>query len=165
MSEETRFTPSGSSEYRIEKLRRPVSVVFTTGMPIDGEMFLGARARFHSGSEEPLDVLNDEAPFFPLREPAGETILIAKEQVAFIEADALDGQDDAVRRVQEGLEVEVTLSQGMVRAGTLFPETSRERPRLLDFLNAYQDRFLAVYAGGTVYLINRQHVAHVRALT
>lgn len=165
MTQDARFTPSGSSEYRIEKLRRPVSVVFTTGTPLDGEMFLGARARFHSGSEEPLDVLNDAAPYFPLREPGGETILVAKGQVAFIEADALEDPEERLRPVQEGLEVEVTLSQGMVRAGTLFPETSRERPRLLDFLNAYHDPFLAVYAGGTVCLINRQHVAHVRALT
>lgn len=157
--------PGDSSEYHIEKLRHPVSVVFTGGEAVVGDMFLAGRARYRSGTEQPLDVLNDGAPFFPLRVQEGQTILIAKGQVVVLEAEVPRDDEEPVAAAQSALEVQVLLANGTTRNGVLYPETSRERPRLLDFLNAYHAPFLPLYGMGRMYLINRQQIAHVRALT
>jgi hypothetical protein len=36
------------------------------------------------------------------------------------------------------------------------------RPRLLDFLNRYAQRFVVLYAAGGVCLVNRMLIEHVR---
>ena len=53
------------NRYRIEKLRRAVSVVLIDGRRLDGDVFLWDRTKLPSHPEEPIDLLNDDEPFFP----------------------------------------------------------------------------------------------------
>ena len=147
------------SEYRIEKLRRGIKLELTDGSPLEGEVFLRSVSRYRSRAEEPADLLNDADPFFAM-ERAGETLLVAKAQVARAETEILE--DDALDTGALGVMVEITLRDGSVCDGSIFLESRSDRPRLMDFLNAYHERFLPVVSPGRLLLLNTQVIAHVR---
>ena len=80
-------------DYRIEKVRHRVELTLASGVRLDGDIFLQAFARFKAGPEEPLDVLNESAPFLPLVLPSSELLLVQKAQIAVV-ATALPQSDD-----------------------------------------------------------------------
>lgn len=147
------------SEYRVEKLRRRLSVVLTDGSRLEGDVFLRPVSRFRSRPEEPGDLLNDAEPFFALVD-SGTVILVAKSNVSRAET-SLHEEADFEAPVL-GVPVEVTLTDGTVCLGNIFLETRSDRPRLLDFLNSYRDRFLPVVDAKQILLVNTQIIAHMR---
>lgn len=147
------------SDYRIEKLRRDLKVELADGSRLEGEIFLRSVSRYRSRPEEPGDLLNDAEPFFALMRH-GEAILVAKAQV--ISAETTAPQDEDLEIGALGIPVEVTLANGNVCTGSIFLESRTDRPRLLDFLNTYHDRFLPVVGAKQVLLVNTQSIAHVR---
>jgi hypothetical protein len=150
--------PTHSSQYRIEKLRRPLNVVLVDGSTIEGDVFLQSATRLHRRPEEPSDMLNDDEPFFALMRD-GVAILVAKASVARAVTSLTPQEDDVYA---PGIPVEVTLTDGSTCTGSIFPETRAGRPRLLDFLNTYRDRFLPIVDARQVFLVNTATIAHVR---
>jgi hypothetical protein len=147
------------SDYRIEKQRRELKLVLADGSKLKGDVFLRAVSRYRSRPEDPLDLLNDADPFFAL-ERNGETLMVAKSQVASAVTDLID--DDALDTGALGVMVEVTMRDGTDCDGSIFLESRSDRPRLMDFLNAYKERFLPLVSPGQVLLLNTQFIAHVR---
>ena len=147
-----------SSQYRIEKLRQPLSLVLTNGSTLEGEVFLQSATRLHRRPEEPVDMLNDEEPFFALMRD-GEAILVAKASVARAVTSLQAVEEDVY---SPGIPVEVTMTDGTVCTGSIFPESRAGRPRLLDFLNSTRERFLSIVDARQVFLVNRDTIAHVR---
>ena len=149
-----------SSEYRIEKVRRPLQVHLIDGGTLEGEVFLRPVSRYRSRPEEPIHLLNDDEPYFAMMR-TGEAILVAKASVARAITTS-QGDDEDVHVATPGIPVEVTMTDGTVCIGSIFPESRSGRPRLLDFLNAYRDRFIPVVDATKVCLVNKNVIAHVR---
>ena len=147
------------SEYRIEKHRRDLKLVMADSTKLVGDVFLRPTSRYRSRPEEPADLLNDDEPFFAL-DRNGETILVAKANVASAET-TLD-EDDALDTGALGVTVEVVMRDGTAFDGSIFLESRSDRPRLLDFLNSYRQRFIPLVSPGQVMLLNTQFIAHVR---
>jgi hypothetical protein len=147
------------TEYRIEKMRRFVAVTFTDGQRVEGEIFLRPNTRYQARPELPVDLLNDGMPFFPIIRDSG-VILVSKANVAVVET--TNELDDEFQAPVLGLAVEVTLADGTTREGSVFLETRADRPRLLDYLNSQNARFLALVEANRVFLVNTQTIAHVR---
>jgi hypothetical protein len=152
------------NEYRIEKLRRAVTVAFRGGRRLEGDVFVRLQARHHDGPEEPSDHLNDETSFFALLLSAGEVVLVAKEQVAWVEF-PLGDADTRFEVPHVGISVEVLLADGACTTGTVFPEARADRARLLDFLNENSPHFLPVFDAETTRLINRRMIVYVKQLS
>lgn len=153
------------SEYRVEKVRRRMVLVLRSGERIEGEVFLRPVSRYRSRPEEPADLLNDPEPFFAVMRE-GEALLVAKDSVARADT-TYDGEDlvdieTSALGASLGIPVEVTLTDGSLCAGSIFLESRSDRPRLLDFLNAYHGRFLPVVDATQVVLVNTHTIAHVR---
>ena len=147
------------SEYRIEKLKREVSVQLANGERLEGHMFLRPVSRHRARSEDPLELLNDVEPFFPLMLESGKAILISKSGVALVET-TLDEEDQDLTAL--GYLVEVRLTDGRTCRGSVFVERQPGRQRLYDFLNAYPSRFMSVVNTDRLILVNTQTIAHVR---
>ena len=148
-----------TSEYRIEKLRRELTVLLTDGSRLEGEVFLRPVSRHRTRPEEPADLLNDAEPFFALMRH-GEAMLVQKSSIARVETSYPDEQEEDFTSL--GIIVEVTLTDGSVCNGSIFLESRHDRPRLLDFLNSYRERFLPVIDARQVFLVNTNTIAHVR---
>lgn len=153
------------SEYRIEKLRRPVVVVMRDGLRVAGDVFVRSQARMHPGPEEPLDHFNEDAPYFAFsRHDEGGVLLVAKDQVALV--DLLTAPADNLFDVPHvGINVEVMLVNGECATGCVFPETRAERARLLDYLNEYAPHFLAIFAPDRTTIVNRRLISYVKQLS
>jgi len=152
------------SEYRIEKLRRAVTVAFRGGRCLAGDVFVRLQARLHNGPEEPSDHLNDESSFFALSLPSGEVLLVAKRQVVWVEF-PLTEADTQFDVPHVGVAVEVVLEDGVVTTGSVFPETRADRSRLLDYLNDLSPHFLPVFGSDAARLVNRRMIAYVKQLS
>lgn len=150
--------------FRVEKLRRAVRVVLTDGRRLDGDVFLAERTRSRAEPQEPIDLLNEDAPFFPFFLNEQEVLLVAKEQVTRVETAAADGE--ATADMPDGaMAVEITLIDGSSISGFVPLEKRGEQTRLLDFLNGYLKRFVPVFWGEQVCLVNRSLIASVSQLT
>jgi hypothetical protein len=149
------------SDYRIEKVRHRVELTLASGLHLDGDIFLQAFARFRAGPEEPLDVLNDLAPFLPMVLPSDELLLVQKSQIAFV-ATALPESDEPLEPGVVGMHVDIVFVNGETRSGSVFPEVRPDRPRVVDFLNHSPLRFLPLFAADQLLLISTAHIAYVR---
>ena len=150
--------------FRVEKLRRAVRVVLTDGRRLDGDVFLAERTRIRAEPQEPIDMLNEEAPFFPFFLNEQEVLLVAKDQVTRVETAAPDG-DPSAEMPDGALAVEITLIDGSSISGFVPLEKRGEQPRLLDFLNGYVKRFIPVFWGEQVCLVNRLLIASVSQIS
>lgn len=149
------------SDYRIEKVRHRVELTLGNGTRLDGDIFLQAFARFRAGPEEPLDVLNDADAFLPLVLSTGELLVVQKSQIAVAATD-LPPSDESAEPGVLGMRVEITLVNGEVRSGSVFPEVRADRPRLVDFLNDTPLRFLPVFGAEHLLLVSRSQIAYAR---
>ncbi len=149
------------SEYRIEKVRQRVELTLVNRVSLAGDIFLQAASRHHVGPEEPAEALNAEAPFLPLEQVSGDVVIVQKSHV-FTLSTALPERDDTVDRGVVGMHVELTLSDGSVWVGSVFPEQPADRPRLVDFLNDTPRRFIALFTRDRVVAVNREHLSFAR---
>jgi len=150
--------------FRVEKLRRAVRVVLIDGRRLEGDVFLAERTRVRAEPQEPIDLLNEEAPFFPFFLNEQEVLLVAKQHVSRVETAAPDG--DLSSDMPDGaMAVEITLIDGSAVSGFVPLEKRGEQTRLLDFLNGYAKRFIPVFWGEQVCLVNRLLIASVSQLT
>ncbi|HEX4468911.1 MAG TPA: hypothetical protein VH080_05220 [Gemmatimonadaceae bacterium] len=150
--------------FRVEKLRRAVRVVLTDGRRLDGDVFLAERTRIRAEPQEPIDLLNEDAPFFPFYLSEQELLLVAKSQVTRVETAAPEG-DPSADMPDGAMAVEITLIDGSTISGFVPLEKRGEQTRLLDFLNGYVKRFMPVFWGEQVCLVNRLLIATVSQLT
>lgn len=148
-----------SEAYRVEKLRRRLTIVLADGERLEGDVFLRPLSRYRSRPEEPADLLNDTEPFFAF-DHDGSPMLIAKSSVSRVETSV--SADDESEGASLGVPVEVMLTDGTVCTGSIFLESRSDRPRLLDFLNSFHGHFLPVIDARQMLLVNTKTIAHVR---
>ena len=164
MAVDNRHHKDPLNSFHVEKLRRAVSIVLIDGRRLDGDVFLFDRTRVGSAPEEPLDLLNDNDPFFPFSNGGGQLILIAKDQVSRVETEIHD--DSSNGELADGLMgVDISLHDGTAISGFVPLERRGEQTRLLDYLNSYTKRFIPVFWGEQVCLVNRGQIACVSQLT
>jgi hypothetical protein len=154
-----------ADDFWIEKTRLPLALSLVGGEQLRGSIFVQPSAYRHLGREEPSDVFNAAEPFFPmLLDDGEEVVLIAKDRV--IEVAGISIGDDSGRRptgVPMAL-VQVVLSGGETRIGSIRLEIDMAGPRVLDFLNHCTDRFLPLYMADGIRLINRSLVDRISPL-
>ena len=150
--------------FRVEKLRRAVRVVLTDGRRLDGDVFLAERTRIRAEPQEPIDLLNEDVQDVAAVDHVLEVLLVAKQHVSRVETAAPDG--DLSSDMPDGaMAVEITLIDGSAVSGFVPLEKRGEQTRLLDFLNGYAKRFIPVFWGEQVCLVNRLLIASVSQLT
>jgi hypothetical protein len=149
------------SDYRIEKARRRVEVTLANGRRLEGDVFIQPFARFRTGPEEPLDLLNGDEPFLPLVLTNEDVLLVQKSHIAVV-ATEVPSDDDSVERGVVGMRVELEMSDGTTLNGSIFPEVRMGRPRLVDILNDTKQPFIALFATDRLQIVNRALIAHAR---
>jgi hypothetical protein len=149
------------SDYRIEKVRHRVELTLASGVRLEGDIFLQAFARFKAGAEEPLDTMNDGAPFLPLVLPTDELLLVQKSQIVIVST-ALPEIDELEETGTIGMHVELVFANGEMHTGSVFPELRADRPRLIDFLNNCRDRFVPLFTADRMLIFGMSHIAFAR---
>ncbi len=156
--------------YRVPKRKVPVEVVLAGRSPLLVDIFLGDCAESHAGRERPSDLLNGPDPFLPARDGSGSVVFLHRDGLISVSLDAEHEQPGEAGRAEEivpdestSAEVEIVLEDGMTITGDinqLMPDGHR---RLQDVLNL-DTRFLVLWSGDRVHLINKRRIVRVSPL-
>src|SRR5437764_14563372 len=122
--------------FRVEKLRRAVRIVLIDGRRLDGDVFLAERTRIRAEPQEPIDMLNEDVPFFPFFLNEQELLLLAKDQVTRVETAAPEG-DLSAEMPDGAMAVEITPIDGATISGFVPLEKRGEPARRRHFLKGY----------------------------
>jgi hypothetical protein len=138
----------------------------TQGVTHFGELYVMQRVPQHSGPETVLEMLNRHEAFFAfLPQPGEELFLVSKVQTVSV---SLDRQapivDPARLSAAKMLGLEVVLAGGSTLSGWASAELPPEHSRLLDYLNASEEPFFALWTHASTYYVNRAHVLYARPL-
>ena len=150
------------NDVRIEKERVAVSITMVGGELLTGSLF-APQIYPPGGVEDPLRLLNEAEPFFPLGLPTGEVLLISKARVLEIELDGTCGAEELPGSAPTAL-LQLTLVGGLTHVGSVRLEVRASRPRVLDYMNHCMEHFLALRTDEGVRLINREMIERVRPL-
>jgi hypothetical protein len=150
--------------YKIEKERLEVTIALEDSAELHGYIFLQPKVYGYASHSEPAALFNDRELFFPLELDSGEVLLLSKARVVDISGLPLADEDELVRASSPMALVEVTLAGGLTRLGSMRLEVRADRPRLLDYLNDSDQRFLMLYSDNGVRLLNRKLIERVRPL-
>ena len=141
-----------------------VEVNLGKGQKLTGDVFLHPGSGAHAGDESLADLMNDDAPFFPLRGADGATVLVAKHHVHYVLVAPLSA-DDRIATARESavrLDVNLELDGGEELSGALYAELPSGKKRTLDFLNAPGDAFVVLVQKERDCLVNRAKIQLLR---
>lgn len=150
------------NDVRIQKERVAVSVTMVGGELISGSLF-APQIYPPGGVEDPLHLVNEADPFFPLGLSTGEVLLIAKDRVLEISLEEAMPAEDLPGIAPTAL-LQITLAGGITHVGSMRLESRATRPRVLDHMNHCTARFMALRTDEGVRLVNRKMIERVRPL-
>jgi hypothetical protein len=148
------------SDYKVEKERFCVKLLFSDGTEEEGNLYLGLHAAHHEGHELVRDVLNQPDLFLPIKFLQGQTRLINKENVLMVSFPSGQEEDDSADLLNSIYQVDVTLDNRVRMEGKLVFLLPAHSSRVKDYLNQ-ADAFVELRKGGEIYLINRKHIISV----
>jgi hypothetical protein len=156
--------------YRVPKRKVPVEVVLAGRSPLLVDLYLSDCAETHAGPERPSDLLNGPEPFLPASDRAGSVLFLHRDGLIAVSVDAQHEQADASEPAgvaaagqSTAIGVEVVLEDGMTIAGEINQMMPEGQRRLQDVLNL-ASRFLILWSGGRVHLINKRRIVRVATL-
>lgn len=141
-------------------------ILMTEGETQSGELYVMERVPQHDGPETVVEMLNRREPFFAFRpEGAAEVRLLAKGHIVTVSLDRQAPIADPARlSAATLLGLEIVLAGGSTLNGWASVELPPEHSRLLDYLNASQDPFFALWTHAATHYVNRAHVLYARPL-
>jgi hypothetical protein len=136
--------------YHVDKLECPVTLFLQDGLVREGVVFLSPFSPSHAGAQTLLELVNEEAPFFPFRRDDGSFSLVNKALVSHLRFQAPPPEDWPLGH---RIEVSLAFAGGEVLRGTLTVQAPEGKDRLQDFLNLRQT-FIQIDCGDAHYLVN-----------
>jgi hypothetical protein len=130
-----------------------------------GAIFLHAQSPEHAGEEEPVEVLNHEAAFLAvIRENPDELRFYNKSSIVRVQYEEAD--EEPSLPCMRPLPCRIEMMDGSLITGVVKQALPPDRPRLLDYLNQTNARFIKISVDDdTVYLINKSYIIHATDLT
>lgn len=143
------------ADYRVEKVEVPVTVTHIDGSVISGTLFASTLSPLHGGGQTIRELLEEPAAFLPLRNEAGEFVLVRKEGIVCVQTSTRP--EDAVEFVKR-VPIRLRLSGGIVLSGDLVVPQRDDSYRVSDFLNMGDEDWLRVEGDGTLWFAGRHAV-------
>jgi hypothetical protein len=138
----------------------------THGVTHPGQLYVMERVPQHDGPETVLEMLNRREGFFAFRpEDVDELLLVSKGNTVSVSQDSQAPIADPARlSAAKLLGVEIVLAGGSTLSGWASAELPPEHSRLLDYLNASEEPFFALWTHASTHYVNRAHVLYARPM-
>jgi hypothetical protein len=149
----------GASDLRVPKRRLTVELLLRGREPCRLGVFLAEHQDHSWHRQEVLDLLDEEAPFFPAHdEDADAWVLVGRAAVVWVAVDHnQDEPEDEEPLFDYRREVRLDLPGGRTLEGQLLYAAPPEQARLIDYMNA-ASRFFRIFTADRVYLVARSAV-------
>jgi hypothetical protein len=149
------------NDFKVQKNRFSVTLFMTDGSTQEGYIYLSYHAANHEGPEMVNDVMNQKEQFLPVNFHEGATLLINREKIVMI---AFPGDEKTTENpISEEMcvhNVAIHLMNHDPLEGSFFSLLPTHARRVKDYLNQ-GEAFLELRQGGTIYLINKDHILFV----
>lgn len=152
-----------SEALKIPKKQKLVTLWVHPEGRVIGSMYLYEQSESHSGEEQPVEVLNNEAPFLVLhREDLDEARFYNKNSIVRVEYDA-DAPENASDLTT--LQCRLHMMDGSMFEGAIKEFLDPEHARLYDYINQSGERFVKLHVDDTrTYLVNKAYIVHIAQL-
>lgn len=144
---------------KVPKLKQKVTLWVHPEGQVVGSLFVREQSPDHAGAEEPIEVLNSEAPFIVLQKDAPEDLRFYNRNSIIRVEYTTDSQIiDGVTT----LSCTLNMMDGSVMEGTIREELPPEHSRLFDYINQEKARFIRLYINDSeIFLINKSYIVNV----
>ena len=155
------------SDFSLPRTPVPARLLLTQGVSRPGQIYVMERVPHHDGAETVLELLNRPEGFFAFRpDEVDEILLVSKVQTVSLSVDRQAPIADPARlSAARMLGLEVVLAGGATLGGWASVELPEQHARLLDYLNASQEAFFAVWSHAATHYVNRAYVLFARPLS
>lgn len=152
-----------ASQFRIPKSTREVSLWVHPEGQVIGALFLREQSIHHAGPEQPVEVLNQDAPFIVVqRKDPDELRFYNRNAIVRVEHAATA---PPARAEQVVIPCQLTLMDGARFEGEIRETLAPDRARLFDYLNLEADRFIKLHVeDDTVCLLNKSYIVHITTM-
>ncbi|HKA91599.1 MAG TPA: hypothetical protein VKE22_28245 [Haliangiales bacterium] len=141
------------TDLRVPKRRLTVELAQRGSEPSELDVFLAEHQDHSWHRQEVLDLLEEDAPFFPAHAADG-WVLIRRDSLVWV---AVPGQEEDDTLFDYRHRVKLDLVDGRTLEGRLLHSAPRERARAIDHMNA-PSRFIRVFTEDRVYLVAKAAV-------
>ncbi|MEJ2059294.1 MAG: hypothetical protein P8Y64_02235 [Gammaproteobacteria bacterium] len=151
------------SALKIPKLRKPVRLWIHPEGAVVGHIFLQERSDYHEGAEDPIEVLNNDAPFLVMH-------VTAEDEFRFYNKNSIVRAEFEEEPPPESPGMTVISCRAQLMDGSLIKGEIREflppnHQRLYDYINILDHRFLRLYtANNQVVLIHKSYIVRITPL-
>jgi hypothetical protein len=151
-------------QLKIPKKLKQVTLWIHPEGRVVGSLFLHLQTRNSAMEEEPLDVLNEAAPFLVLkREDPDEMRFYNKGSIVRLE---YQEEEPPAAVESEPLHCKLYMMDGSLIEGRIIRALPPTRSRLYDYLNIEDERFAKLHVeDGNVCLVNKSYIVCVRHLS
>jgi len=155
------------SDFSLPRTPIAARLLLTQGVSRPGQIYVMERVPHHDGPETVLELLNRPEGFFAFRPAEDEEILlVSKVQTVSLSVDRQAPIADPARlSAARTLGLEVVLAGGATLGGWASVELPEQHARLLDYLNASEEAFFAVWSHAATHYVNRAYVLFARPLS
>ena len=144
---------------KVPKLKQKVTLWVHPEGQVVGSVFVREQSPDHEGAEEPIEVLNSEAPFIVLQKNSPEEFRFYNRN-SIIRVDY--STDSQISDNVTVLSCTLNMMDGSVMEGTIREELPPEYSRLFDYINQEKARFIRLYFNDNeVSLINKSYIVNV----
>jgi hypothetical protein len=147
------------AQLRIPKKQQPISLWIHPEGQILGAVFVQIPTANDAATENPCDVLNNQAPFLVvMRDDLGGPRFYSKRSVVRVEYYGKPPEEAGLTRIG----CRLLLMDGSFLEGDIIEGLPSDHSRLFDYLNQEDQRFVRIYAPGErIWMVNKAYVVHL----
>lgn len=149
--------------FKVPKKLRQVTLWIHPEGRVAGSLFLSLQTKSGAGVEDPLEVVNEQAPFVVLQREAPEELRFYNKS-SIVSIEYQEEQAPPAAGVQP-LHCRLSMMDGSLIEGTVRRALPPSRSRLYDYINMANERFMKLYMeDGNVCLVNKAYIVYAMHL-
>ncbi len=143
---------------KIKTQKRQAKIIFSDGRSIVGHFFISPSPKGLAGSENVIEILNDDRFYIPFEIAEGEISLLQKGSIVMVRMAICEMPKDLPYLSRAS--TKIFLLSGDILEGNVFIDLPKTRTRLSDFLN-FSKRFFFIEVDEQDILVNTTFVKMV----
>lgn len=143
---------------KLKTQKRQAEIMFSDGHSIDGHFFISPSPKGLSGSENVIEILNDDRFYIPFEIAEGEISLLQKGSISMVRMAISEMPKDLPYLSRTS--TKIFLLSGDILEGHVFNDLPKTRTRLSDFFN-FSKRFFFIEVDEQDILVNTKFVKMV----
>jgi hypothetical protein len=143
---------------KLKTQKRQAEIMFSDGHSIGGHFFISPSPKGPAGSENVIEILNDDRSYIPFEIAEGEISLLQKGSIIMVRMAISEMPKDLPYLSRTS--TKIFLLSGDILEGNVFIDLPKTRTRLSDFLN-FSKRFFFIEVDEQDILVNTKFVKMV----